>query len=64
MSEEEAVRGFMCRIDWDHEIGHAADGNRVYPSVRALKEFHNCAEDCGIVEVEVRLIRVVEEGNY
>ena len=54
----------MCRIDWGHEIGHSADGNRVYPSVKALKEHHTYAEDCGVVEVEVRLVRVVEEGNY
>ena len=58
------MRGCMCRIDWDHEIGHAADGNRVYPSIRALKEHHKMAEDCGIVEVEVRLVRIVEKGNH
>jgi hypothetical protein len=63
MSKDKSIRGFMCRIDWDHELGRAADGNRVYPSVKALEEHHGCVLECGIVEVEVRLVRVVAEGT-
>lgn len=56
--------GFMCKIDFDCELGHAADGNRIYPSESALREHHSMADDCGIVEVEVHLLRVVKEGNH
>lgn len=57
------VRGFMCLIDWQYEIGAAADGNKIYPSADALRRGHSCADDCGIVEVEVRIRRVVSEGT-
>lgn len=56
------VIGYMCMIDWEREIGAAADGNRVFPSVEALKAAHTCADECGIVEVEVRIRRVVQEA--
>ena len=56
-------RGFMCRIDFECELGRASGGNRVFPSVEDLFKDHDCAHACGIVEVEVRLVRVVEEGK-
>lgn len=57
------VRGFMCRIDFDHELGYASEGNRVYPSIDALKKRHEMWKECGIVEVEVRLVKIVEPGR-
>lgn len=57
------VTGFMCKIDWDHEIGNASRGTRVYPSINAIRAQHTCADECGIVEVEVRLARVISEGT-
>ena len=57
------ITGYMCKIDFDFELGAAADGNKVYPSVNALSKGHDCADDCGIVEVEVKLVRVVSEGT-
>lgn len=57
------VVGYMCRIDWEYEIGAACGGNRVYGSVDDLKREHNCASDCGIVEVEVHFRRIVEPGS-
>lgn len=55
--------GFMCKIDYDFELCHAIDGNLVYPSIEALRRRHSCADDCGIVEVSVCLVRVVSEGT-
>lgn len=57
-------RGFMCLTDWVHEMGHASDGNRVYPSLRALKEHQRCWKQCGVVEVEVRAIKLVVPENH
>lgn len=57
------ITGYMCKIDWDYEFGNAENGNHVYPSIEALKKYHTCWEECGIVEVEVRLKRVVVEEN-
>lgn len=58
------VRGYMCLVDWEYEIGHAADGNKVYPSLKALQEHHNCWAECGVVEVEVRSIRTVVPEDH
>lgn len=56
------VRGFMDGTDWSYEIGSASDGNKVYPSVRAIKrECDPCIGECGIVEVEVRFVRWVKK---
>lgn len=56
--------GFMCKIDFDHELGNAYGGNTIHPSVESLKEHHTCADECGIVEVEVRLINVISKGTH
>jgi hypothetical protein len=59
----ETTTGFMCKIDFDFELGHATDGNTVYPSIDALRRAHDCADECGIVEVTVSLVRVVCAGT-
>ena len=61
--ENGEVHGYMCRIDWEYELGAASDGDRVYPSLKALQHHRKCVSECGIVEVAVRLVRVVEEGE-
>lgn len=60
---DDSVIGYMCRIDWECEIGQASDGNKIYPSIDDLKRHHDCAEQCGIVEVQVSLLRIVEPGT-
>jgi len=55
------VIGYMCLIDFECELGAAAGGNRVYSSIEDLKKHH--PSDCGIAEVKIEGIRVVEEGN-
>jgi hypothetical protein len=55
----------MDRVDFDYELGAALGGNTIHPSVEDLREpaTHDL-DECGIVEVEVRLVRVVEPGFY
>lgn len=57
-----SVRGFMCKIDWDHELGEASGGTRVYASITDLKREHEMWAECGIVEVVVMFVdeRVVD----
>ena len=55
--------GYMCRTDFENELEHASDGNKIFPSVEALKHHLHCVDMCGIVEVEVTLKRVVEVGK-
>lgn len=66
MNDEPNVRyGYMCRTDWDHEIGegNAAGGTRVYESIEDLKSDRSCVTNCGIVKVKVELTEVIEIGE-
>lgn len=61
---DRVVIGYMDKVDWDWELGAASGGNRVFPSVKDLKNHKPCWQECGIVEVEVRLKRIVRHGNF
>lgn len=53
--------GYMCKTDFDHELGQAAGGNQIYPSIQDLKRNRRCADECGIVKVEIRFLDVEQE---
>ena len=58
------VRCFMDGIDWQHQLEADADGTVLFPSEDSLRKAKTClAGGCGVVEVEVRLIRWVEPQN-
>jgi hypothetical protein len=57
--EKGTVIGYMDKVDWDYELGGNLLGNIVYPSPEAVPAH----KGCGIVEVEVRLKKVVKEEN-
>lgn len=57
------VDGYMCRVDWEYELGLASGGNRVYPSLEDIKAHSKCASECGIVKVRVQFVEVVEPGD-
>jgi hypothetical protein len=58
-------RCFMDGIDWQHHLEADASGTALFPSVESLKERNPHIETggCGVVEVEVRLIRWVDAQN-
>lgn len=56
--------GYMDYVDFCHELGEAKGGNRVFASVKDLKENQNCVEECGIVKVSVEQVEVVQPSNY
>jgi hypothetical protein len=62
--EDGSVIGYMCKVDYECELGAAAGGNVVYPTVEDLKERRRCVDECGIVKVAVSLVEVVQEENY
>ena len=61
--DPDSVVGFMCRIDFECELGSASGGNSVFPSVSDLRRCHQMADECGIVMVEVRAVEIVVEGR-
>jgi len=56
--------GYMDKVDFDYELGNAKGGNKVFPSIKDLKENKPCIEECGIVEVEIKLRQVVQETDF
>lgn len=56
-------KAYMCRTDFACECGNHIDGNRFFADIDDLKKFYKCTDECGIVEVEISLVRVVEEGT-
>lgn len=59
-----SIIGYMDKVDFDYELGGAAGGNKVYPSITNLQGCQPCTESCGIVEVEVKLRRVIRESDF
>lgn len=55
---------YVDGVDWQHEIGEASDGNKVYPSINCLKKYSRCWDGCGIVECELVLKKWVVEHNW
>lgn len=53
--------GYMCKTDFDHELSNVE--TYVYPSVDELMANRQCVAECGIVEVEVRLLRIVQPSK-
>lgn len=60
----ETKYGYMCKVDFDFELGEVSSGNLIFPSVEDLKKNMKCVSSCGIVKVKVELEEVIKEGNY
>jgi len=56
-----SVRGFMCLTDWECEIGAASGGNTVHPSVGDIKRSRRCVDGCGIMEVRMTGVKVIQQ---
>lgn len=50
---QKTVTVYIDGVDWQYEIGHAMDGNRVYPSLEDLAESNSCWESCGVVKATI-----------
>lgn len=57
------VTGYMDKVSFEYDLGHAACGDKVYPSIKSLKKEQPCTKTCGVVKVQVRLVKVVEEES-
>ena len=55
---------YMDKVDFDHELGAALGGNEVFPSIEDLKNNKPCTQQCGIVEVEIKLKKVIRESDF
>lgn len=55
---------YLDGTDFKYEIGHASDGNKVYPSLDCLKKYSPCWEECGVVECKLTLEEWVVPENW
>ena len=53
---------YCCGIMWQHEVG--ATSTTFYESKEELIANHECAEDCGIVEVTMSAKWVVDQKPF
>ncbi len=44
---------YLCKTDYDYELGNASGGCKLYSSIEDLKKHLSCWEECGVLEVEV-----------
>jgi hypothetical protein len=51
---------YMCGTDYEHELGNI--DVKLYDSISSLRRDRPCVEECGIVEVNVSLVRWVQDG--
>lgn len=56
-----SVKGYMCKTDYEFELGQASGGNTVFPSVEDAKKNLKCWGSCGLVEVEVVYVKELTE---
>lgn len=55
--------GYMCKTDFDYELGNASGGNVIYPSLADLQKHKRCWKSCGVVRVSVKFEEVIIEEN-
>jgi len=64
MTDKAYRYGYMCGVDFQHEVGSAGGGNRVFPSIKDLRENYPCVEQCGIVKVRVELVEWLRSCDF
>jgi hypothetical protein len=69
MEKEATITCFMCETDFRYELGSSSGGCKLYPSKEDCIKYCKCTNHetggtCGIVEVEVKLVRLVQKDNH
>jgi hypothetical protein len=62
MAKKVSKKSYVCGVDWQHEIGECNDV-KLFSSIKALKKARTCWEECGIVELEIKVKKWVEPQN-
>ncbi len=56
--------GYMCKTDFDYELGEAMYGTKIYPSEEDLRRNYSCVEECGIVKVKVIFQKTIQKSTF
>jgi len=60
---EDVKFGYMCKTEFDWEIGETTGIYGIYPSIEELKEKRKCVESCGIIKVTISFVEIVTPEN-
>lgn len=63
-SKPKEITVFVDGVDWQHEIGEASDGNKIYPDIESLKKYSRCWAGCGVVKCKIVFEEWVVEQNF
>jgi hypothetical protein len=58
---DDVIIGYMCKTTFEEELRYSAGGSTIFADAKDLQNYGGCSPQCGVVEVEVRLRRVVSE---
>lgn len=56
--------GYMCKTNFEHELGEANGGCSVYPTIKDLLKNEPCSINCGIVKVKIELVEVIQKSDF
>lgn len=56
--------GYMCKTDFDHELGYASDGSKIFSSVKSLKKNMPSVSECGIIKVKIVQEKIVQKSVF
>jgi hypothetical protein len=59
--DRETFTAYMDGVDFQEERGRPSEGSRLYATPEAVLAASPCSRECGVVEVEVRLVRWATE---
>lgn len=61
---DDTVYGYMCKVDFECELGGAEGGNRIFADPEDCRRCRPCVSQCGMVKVAIRAIEIVQPENY
>lgn len=63
LKTDDSAITYMCGVNWQHDLLSGNNSVDVFPSEAALRKNKRCVDECGIVEVEMRVRRWVQPQN-
>jgi len=52
---------FMCKTEFNHELGNCADKVRVYNNIADMPK---CIQECGVYKVSISIIKDEINGKF
>jgi hypothetical protein len=61
---DKIFKGYVCQTGLDEDVGSMESDTHVFGNIERLKNEKRCWPKCGIYEVEIKIIKIVEPQNY